>query len=64
MKFQYNQKNISMAMPAIFKWLKGEDASDTIAYQTMIKLKAVHGSEDEAKSLALRLIIHYMGDIH
>jgi hypothetical protein len=30
----------------------------------MMKLKAVHGSEDEAKSLALRLIIHYMGDIH
>lgn len=64
MKFQYNVKNISMAMPAIYKWLKGEDATDTIAYATMMKLKAVHGSEDEAKSLALRLIIHYMGDIH
>lgn len=31
-QYQYNVKNISMAMPAIYKWLKGEDASDTIAY--------------------------------
>lgn len=64
MKVAYNAKNISMAMPAIYKWLKGEDASDTIAYQTISQLKAVHGNEVEAKSLALRLIIHYMGDIH
>ena len=64
MKIEQDDKNISMAMPGIYKWLKGEDASDSVAYQTISKLAAVHGSDEEARSLALRLIIHYMGDIH
>lgn len=57
----YNEKNISMAMPAILNWLSGEDATETIAYQTVMKYVK---SEDEGKSLALRLLIHYYGDIH
>ena len=64
MKIEQDDKNISMAMPGIYKWLKGEDVSDSVAYQTISKLTAVHGSDEEARSLALRLIIHYMGDIH
>jgi len=50
-----------MAMPAIYKWLNGDDATDTIAYQTIMKHVK---NEDEGKSLALRLLIHYYGDIH
>ena len=50
-----------MALPAIFDWLTGKDASSTIAYQTIMKHV---GSEIEGKSLALRLLIHYMGDVH
>ena len=63
MKIEHEAKNISMAMPGIYKWLKNED-TDSVAYDTISKLAGVHGSEEEAKSLALRLIIHYMGDIH
>lgn len=50
-----------MALPAILTWLEGGDATDTVAYQTVMKHV---GSEDEGKSLALRLLIHYYGDIH
>ena len=50
-----------MAMPSILTWLEGKDATSTIAYQTIMKHV---GSEEEGKSLALRLLIHYYGDIH
>lgn len=50
-----------MATTSIYKWLSGEDATDTIAYQTVMKHVK---NEDEGKSLALRLLIHYYGDIH
>ena len=48
-------------MPSILTWLEGKDATSTIAYQTIMKHV---GSEEEGKSLALRLLIHYYGDIH
>lgn len=48
-------------MPAILDWLEGKDATKTVAYQTIMKHV---GSEEEGKSLALRLLIHYYGDIH
>lgn len=50
-----------MAMPAIYKWLSGEDVKDSVAYTTIM---AHVKSEDEGKSLALRLLIHYYGDVH
>jgi len=59
--FAYTEKNITVVMPQIFKWLKGESAADTLAYETVMKHV---DTEEEGKSLALRLIIHYMGDIH
>jgi hypothetical protein len=31
-KIGWDVKNISMALPAIFDWLSGKDASQTIAY--------------------------------
>jgi hypothetical protein len=48
-------------MPDIYDWLSGKDVSQTATYKTIMKYAK---SEDEGKSLALRLIIHYMGDIH
>jgi len=60
-KFGYNAKNISMALPAIYDWLTGKDATQTVAYQTIM---AHVSNEQEGKSLALRLFIHYMGDVH
>lgn len=48
-------------MPSIYTWLTGGDASETVAYQTVMKHV---NSTDEGKSLALRLLIHYYGDVH
>lgn len=50
-----------MAMPSIYTWLTGGDAKDTVAYQTVMKHV---NSEEEGRSLALRLLIHYYGDVH
>ena len=48
-------------MADLMTWLEGGDATKTNAYQTVMKHV---GSEDEGRSLALRLLIHYYGDIH
>jgi hypothetical protein len=58
---KYDDKNISTAMPAIYKYLTGGDVTGSAPIDT---IKKHTKSEDEAKSVALRLIIHYMGDIH
>jgi hypothetical protein len=53
--------NISTAVPDIVAWLKGTKGyQSTGTYQTIRK----HYSEDDGKSLALRLLIHYVGDYH
>lgn len=61
MDIKYNAKNISMAMPDILHWLQGEDISETITYQTLMKYV---NTTEQGKSLGLRLLIHYYGDIH
>jgi hypothetical protein len=48
-------------MPQIFKYLTGEDVTGAFHIDT---IKNHTKSEDEARSVALRLIIHYMGDVH
>lgn len=48
-------------MPQIYDWLSGEDISDTLAYTTIMKRVK---SEEEGKSLGLRLLMHYLGDVH
>ena len=58
---KYDTHNISLAMPEIFKYLKGMDVSGSFPIET---IKNHTKSEDEAQSVALRLIIHYMGDVH
>ena len=48
-------------MPAIYSWLQGEDATGTWAYQSIMNRV---DDEEEGKSLALRELIHFYGDVH
>lgn len=61
LKFVKHPKNITSALPILYQWLEGNDVSDTWLYET-IMMRVDH--EDEGKSIALRLLIHYYGDIH
>lgn len=59
---KYSDKNITTMMPVLYHWLKGDkDIKDTIAYTTISKYGK---TENEKKSIALRLLMHYYGDIH
>jgi hypothetical protein len=48
-------------MSDLVNWLKG-----TSGYQNSVTYKTVtsHYNAADSKSIALRLLIHYMGDIH
>ena len=60
--FTYDAENVTSAISAIYSWLREEgNYKDTFVYRTMIPL---FEAEDLAKSFALRLLIHYIGDIH
>jgi len=48
-------------MPQLYNWLKGNPDKESLAYTTVMKHAK---SDDEGKSVALRLLIHYMGDVH
>ena len=50
-----------MAIPNLIKWLKGESIVGTPTYTAIMKSKK---NENEGKSIALRMIIHYIGDVH
>jgi len=51
-----------LAIPNIINWLKDTgDYQDSYTYTT---IKSYISDEDQAKSFALRLLIHYLGDIH
>lgn len=53
-----------MVIPNIIDWLSNKgDYTNTFVYQTM-KSKLTGYTEDELRSYALRLLIHYIGDIH
>lgn len=60
--FKYDEKNIGEVIPAIINWLKG-----TAGYKNSFVYEAIKNAvpnEEEAKSYALRLLIHYVGDLH
>jgi len=61
LKFVNHEKNITSALPALHDWLAGKDVSSHWAHETIMKRA---DSEEEGKSIALRLLIHYYGDIH
>jgi hypothetical protein len=62
--FKFDTDSIDLAIPHIINWLKGTgDYQSSFVYTTMAsKLPSL--SEEERKSYALRLLIHYVGDIH
>jgi hypothetical protein len=61
--FKFDDKNISVAIPGIVDWLQGNDGyKNSFVYQTIMNY--VKNDEQRGKSYALRLLIHYLGDIH
>lgn len=60
LNIKYDEKNITTVMPAIFEWLSGNEVNNFV----IDTIKKHTKSEDEARSLALRLLIHFMGDVH
>lgn len=60
--FKLADQNITGAIKGIMSWIKEEPGyKDNFVYQTMMpRMK----SEEYGKSYALRLLIHYLGDIH
>lgn len=61
-EYQFKDENIGTVIPAIIAWLKESPGyKDSFVYKNII----AHVSEEEqAKSYALRLLIHYVGDLH
>lgn len=49
-------------MPDIVSWLKGDEGYDET--ETYDKILNYYPDEADAKSFALRLLIHYVGDYH
>ncbi len=59
--------NLTYGIESIVQWLSiiddGDDYLDSFAYE-YIQNQLFPGNEAAAKSYALRLLIHYIGDIH
>jgi hypothetical protein len=61
--FKFDDKNISVAIPGVINWLKGSPGyQDSFVYTSV--MNACNQDEEKAKSYALRLLIHYLGDVH
>eukprot|EP00347_Sterkiella_histriomuscorum_P010921 403374421 len=61
-QFKFDENHIGKVIPAIVDWLSG-----TEGYENSFVYQAVQQhveNEEEGKSYALRLLIHYLGDIH
>ena len=57
----YTTQNITLVMSDLVDWLKGSAGyQNSVTYATITK----HYNEADSKSIALRLLIHFMGDIH
>jgi hypothetical protein len=48
-------------MPELYQWLKGDPKPDSFIVNTV---RSHTESEEAAKGMGLRLLMHYMGDIH
>jgi len=58
----YNTQNSSKAIEDIFNWLSGDAAArQTVTYEMIANY---FDTEADRESFALRLLIHYVGDIH
>jgi len=61
--FKEDMKNITLAIPGIVDWLMNKpDHKDSPIYQTIMENN--YNNEARGRSYALRLLIHYLGDIH
>jgi hypothetical protein len=61
-QFKLDDHNITVIVPGIVDWLtESGNYKSNYVYQT---LKSHFSDEQQARSYALRLLIHYIGDIH
>jgi hypothetical protein len=61
-EFKNSDKNLDAAIEYLVQWLKGvKGYKDNFVYTTVMKHVK---NEEDGKSLALRLLIHLIGDIH
>ncbi|CDW80553.1 s1 p1 nuclease [Stylonychia lemnae] len=62
-EFQFKPENITSAIQGILSWLIQEQGfQNNFVYQTI--MQRVENNEKLGQSYALRLLIHYVGDIH
>jgi len=62
--FVFDEESVDKVIPAITDWLTGTgNYKNTFVYKTMTESLSTL-SEQEQKSYALRLLIHYIGDLH
>lgn len=62
-EFKEDMMNITIAIPGIVDWLMNKPAyKDSPVYQTIIQNN--YNNDKRGRSYALRLLIHYHGDIH
>jgi S1/P1 Nuclease len=61
--FKPDPNTVDLAIGDIMNWLTAKgDYTNSFVYHTIMSNNV--GTEDEAKSFALRLLIHYIGDVH
>jgi hypothetical protein len=62
-KFMFHDKNITRVIPEIVDWLTNTgDYKDSYTYTTI--MPHYKNTESLGRSMALRLLIHYVGDVH
>jgi hypothetical protein len=60
--FKFESENVATAIPHLINWISDTgDYRSSFVYQTVTSHVT---NEEDAKSYALRLLIHYVGDIH
>ena len=64
-KINLSSRNLTDGMTTIVNWLSGKHGKTIYesAYMYTFLMKKFENNEDAAKSYALRLLIHYMGDL-
>ena len=57
-------KNISLALPTLTSFISGKDIEDKFGSEMIESMTSRSNTTEQAKSMALRLLIHFMGDVH
>ena len=64
-KFKYAQHNITEAISHIVDWMnKAPGYDQTYIYEQVMSNLIPGQTEENGKSIAMRLLIHYLGDVH